>query len=54
MRHSFATYHLAFHRDQNEFTAAQEALEEAVRYDPAFEPARKALEQVAELAGSPR
>ena len=41
------------HRDQNEFTAAQAALREAVRYDPAFEPARKALEQVAELAGSP-
>jgi CheY-like chemotaxis protein len=42
------------HRDQNEFTAAQAALAQAVRYDPAFEPARKALDQVDELTGTPR
>ena len=40
------------HRDQKEFSAALEAFQQAVRFDPGFEPARMALEQVEELAGA--
>ena len=39
------------HRDQKEFPAALRSLQEAVRIDPGFEPARRALQQVSELAG---
>jgi len=42
------------HRDQNEFNAALLAFQQAVRIDPGFESARKAMEQVNELAGSSR
>ena len=42
------------HRDQNEFNAALAAFQQSVRFDPGFEPARKALEQVADLAGDLR
>ena len=41
------------HRDQNEFKAALAAFELSIRFDPGFEPARKAMEQVADLAGNP-
>jgi CheY-like chemotaxis protein len=38
------------HRDQKEFPAALEAFKQVIRIDPGFEPAQKALQQVAELA----
>ena len=37
------------HRDQKEFPAALASLQQAVRIDPGFEPARRAMQQVAEL-----
>ncbi len=38
------------HRDQKEFPAALASLQQAVRINPGFEPARRAMQQVAELA----